>query len=207
VIGFKESGRTTQSDKEWCAPRDSGLAIRREAADGTYTVRFYDIPKIADETTGLGQDCAKAGLVNLDSSYTIAKNKLETFDYKRSGVTFGGLVIPFKFRLGGDKAVSSSSTVAPYVGFTSRYLQFFGVTLNPVIAGGVGFVPVVNPATGLAENKSAFSFGVGFVMKSSKNDQFSAGLILGRDVLSKSDRALDPNVNKPWVSFYLGVAM
>ncbi|MDH4259005.1 MAG: hypothetical protein OEW16_01755 [Gammaproteobacteria bacterium] len=209
VIGFKESGRTSLSEKEWCAPRDSGVAIRHEA-DGIYTVRFYDIPNIAEaelKKTGLGQDCLAAGLVNLDSSYTISKNKLATFDYKRSGVTFGGLVIPFKFRLGGDKALSSSSTIAPYVGFSSRYLQFFGVSLNPVITGGVGFVPVFNPASGTAETRSAMSFGVGFVMTSSKNDQFSAGLILGRDVLSKSDRALDPNVNKPWLSFYLGVAM
>lgn len=122
-------------------------------------------------------------------------------------VTFGGLVVPFKFRLGGDNAITSSSTVAPYVGFTSRHLQFFGVSLNPVITGGVGFVPIVNPATGQSETKSAFSFGAGFVMTSSKNEQFSAGLLFGRDVLSKSDRALDPNADKPWLSFYLGVAM
>jgi len=207
VIGFKESGVAIQTEK--CAPANSGLSIRHDA-NGKLTVRFYDIPQIEKneiEKTELGKECWTKGLVSKDSSYTIEKNKMMEFDFKRSGVTFGGLVIPFKFRLGGDKAVTSSSTVAPYLGFTSRYLQFFGVSLNPVVTAGVGFVPVVNPATGTAETKSSFSFGGGFVMTSSKNEQFSAGLIIGRDVLSSSDRALDPNVDKPWLSFYLGVAM
>ena len=207
VIGFKESRPGAQPDR--CAPRDSGLAIRHEA-EGVLTVRFYDIPKVTEEElkkTKLGEACLAAGLVSVDSSYTIAKKDLLAHDFKRSGFTFGGLVVPFKFRLGGDNAVTSSSTVAPYVGLTSRHLQFFGVSLNPVVTAGVGFVPIVNPATGASETKSAFSFGAGFVMTSSKNEQFSAGLLFGRDVLSKSDRALDPNADKPWLSFYLGVAM
>lgn len=208
VIGFKESIEGT-SAKERCAPAQSGLSIRHETTD-SYTVRFYDVPKLEKEEkdkTALDKACLSAGLVSKDASYTIKKEDLMKFDLKRSGVTFGGLVIPFKFRLGGDKGVTSSSTVAPYLGFTSRYLQFFGLSLDPVITAGLALVPVNNPATGTPESKSAFSFGGGFVLTSSKNDQFHAGLIFGKDVLSSSDRAKDPNVDKPWVSFYLGVAM
>lgn len=207
VIGFKESGITDAQDR--CAPSGSGVSIRREVK-GSFTVRFYDVPKVKQdelEQTDLGKACWKAGLVSVDSSYTIGVEKLMEYDFKRSGVTFGALVIPFKFRLGGDKAITSSSTIAPYLGFTSRYLQFFGLTLNPVATAGVAFVPVANPATGTTETRSAFSLGGGLVLRSSKNDQFSAGLIIGKDVLSKSDRALDPNVSKAWLSFYLGVAM
>jgi hypothetical protein len=207
VIGFKESGVANPQPR--CAPSGSGVSIRRDVK-GTFTVRFYDVPNVKQqdlEGTDLGKACRNAGLVSKDSSYTIPAEELMTYDFKRSGVTFGALVIPFKFRLGGDRAVTASSTVAPYLGFTSRYLQFFGLTLNPVATAGVAFVPVTNPATGKAETRPGFSLGGGLVLKSSKNDQFSAGLIVGRDVLSKSDRDLDPNVSKAWLSFYLGVAM
>lgn len=208
VFGFIESSDKANPPPR-CAPAQSGFSIRQTVSD-TYTVRFYYVPKIEKpekEQSDLDKSCLSAGLVSKDTSYTIKKDQLMKYDFKRSGVTFGGLVIPFKFRLGGDKGVTSSSTVAPYLGFTSRYLQFFGLSLDPVITAGLALVPVNNPATGTPESKSAFSFGGGFVLTSSKNEQFHAGLIFGKDVLSSSDRAKDPNVDKPWVSFYLGVAM
>ena len=192
-----------------CAPAQSGFSIRR-ATTTTYTVRFYDVGEIEKDVSkqsDLDKSCLSKRLVSKDTSYTIAKEELNKYDFKRSGVTFGGLVIPFKFRLGGDKAVTSSSTIAPYLGFTSRYLQFFGLSLDPVITAGVAMVPVANPATGTPESKSAFSYGAGFVLTSSKNEQFHAGLIIGKDVLSTSDRAKDPNVNKAWISFYVGASM
>ena len=209
VYGFTESGSTEASRTNKCAPVGTGLAVREELADGLLVVRFYDIPgKPDDETTQEAlAACPEASRVNAYTAYTIQKSKLATFDFKRSGVAFGGLVVPFKFRLGGDNGVVSSSTVAPYLGFKTRYLQGFGLSFNPVISAGLGLVPVFNPAENRTETKSALSFAVGLVMTSSKNEQFSAGILIGRDVLSKSDRALDPNVNKAWLSFYVGVAM
>ena len=208
LIGFVES-TSPASDKKRCAPAGSGLRVVHDVS-GVLTVRFYDVEKIAGadaDLTDTAKQCKAAGLVSEDASYTIGKTELQKYDYKRSGVTFGGLVVPFKFRLGGDKAVTSSSTVAPYLGFTTRYLQGFGLSLNPVIMAGVGMVPVANPDTRTAETKTAFSFGAGFVLTSSKNNEFNAGLIIGRDILSSADRARDPNVDKPWLSFYLGVSM
>lgn len=209
VSGFKDSGSTETTPKLFCAPVGTGMAVREELSDGNLVVRFYDIPSepAGEVTKEALAACKPEDRVNLYTSYTILKNKLMTFDFKRSGVAFGGLVIPFKFRLGGDRGVVSSSTVAPYVGIRTRYLQGFGVSFTPVLSAGLGLVPVSNSATNTTETKSALSFAAGFVMTSSKSEQFTAGLVVGRDVLSKSDSALDPNVNKAWLSFYLGVAM
>jgi hypothetical protein len=208
AFNFIESSNRTNPPPK-CAPAHSGFSIRSATAT-TYTVRFYNVAEVEKDEkkqSELDKACLSAGLVSKDTSYTIAKEELNKYDFKRSGVTFGGLVVPFKFRLGGDQAVTSSSTVAPYLGFTSRYLQFFGLSLDPVITAGLAFVPVTNPATGTSESKSAFSYGAGFVLTSSKNEQFHAGLIIGKDVLSSSDRAKDPNVDKAWISFYVGAAM
>jgi len=113
VYGFTESGSTEASRTNKCAPVGTGLAVREELADGLLVVRFYDIPgKPDDETTPEAlAACPEASRVNAYTAYTIQKSKLATFDFKRSGVAFGGLVVPFKFRLGGDNGVVSSSTV------------------------------------------------------------------------------------------------
>jgi hypothetical protein len=177
-------------------------------------VQFYDIPNeprgffgTPEVTKEALEACKPEERVNTHSSYQISRTALEGFGFRRTGVTFGGLVIPFKYRLGGDKGITSSSTVAPYVGFRTRYLQGYGVSFTPILSAGLGLVPVTDPTEGKTETKPAFSMAIGLVMTSSKNDQFNAGLVFGRDLLSKSDRTLDPNVDKPWLSFYLGVAM
>lgn len=212
AYGFKEA-HAEEPRKPYCAPQGSGLTVLQEDRDGKLTVQFYDVP---DKARGILtqqvseaaiEKCPPAQRVNQYTAYQIAKDTLKSFGFRRSGVTFGGLVIPFKFRLGGDRGITSSSTVAPYVGIRSRYLQFFGLSFTPIVSAGLGLVPVSNAAENQTETRPALSLAVGMVMTSSKNDQFNAGLVFGRDVLSRSDRALDPNVDKPWLSFYLGVAM
>jgi hypothetical protein len=215
VFGFMESD--AGKDKK-CAPPGTGLAVSRDQS-GTLIVRFYDIPSLTEvkkdfdvkagdgEFEKLWKRCEDS-LVNNYTSYKIDRDELLTHDFKRSGVTFGGLLIPFKYRLSGDKGFVSSSTVAPYVGFRTRYLQTFGVSFTPILSAGVAFVPVRNPNGGTdPETKNAMSFAAGFVMTTSKDEKFNAGVVIGRDVLSDSDRRLDPNVNKPWLSFYIGFEM
>ena len=145
--------------------------------------------------------------VNLHTTYQINKAELQNFGFKRSGITFGMLIVPFKFRLGGDRAVTPSSSIAPYVGFRTHRAQGFGLTFTPILAAGLGMVPITDPAENKTVPKPALTLATGLVMTSSKNEKFNAGLVFGKDVLSKSDQALDPNVDKWWLSFYVGIAI
>jgi hypothetical protein len=146
--------------------------------------------------------CPEENRVNESTQYSIKKVDLLSHDYFRSGVTFGGLVVPFKFYLGDDKKISPSSTVAPYIGF--RGPAPFGLTFTPIISAGLGLVPVSNPNTDKTETKSAFSTAIGLVLSSSKNQSFNAGLVIGKDFLSSADKALDSTVDNIWFSVYLG---
>jgi len=207
VRGFRESDFDNAPEK--CAPRDSSFKVLHD--DGTtLIVRFIDIaPLKKEDEVGslLAKQCGEDTLVVLGTPYAIRKDRLQKYEFKRSGITFGGLVIPFKVRMGGDNAISASSTVAPYIGFNSRHLQFLGLSLSPIVTAGVAFVPIPNDTGTGTDSKAAFSYGVGLVLKSSKNDQFTAGLVIGQDLVSDADLARDQNARKPWISFYLGVAM
>ncbi|SRR5712692_4399575 len=215
-----------------CAPVDSKLAVVRETDDGGLIVRFYFVPnekdykerqtkwpitqwseslgeplKTTDEMLEALKNCPADKRVNTFTTYTILKTELAQADYRRTGVTFGGLTVPFKYRLGGNRGITSSTTVAPYVGLRTGLGQSYGLSFTPIVSAGLGLVPVTDPSTSKTETKSAFSFATGFIMGSSKNEKFTSGLLFGRDLLSKSDRNLDPDVNKWWLSFFVGAAL
>lgn len=198
VIGFTEAegGATT----EFCAPADSELKITREVGDAL-VLRFTRVGKDAKK------QCGTSKPIETYIAYRITKAKLtQNTDFKRTGVSFGALIVPFKFRTG-DKEIVSSATVAPYLGWRTGWGSSFGVSFTPLFSAGLGLVPVTNPDSGRTETKSAFSISTGIVMGSSKNDAFQAGFLIGRDFLGRTDAALDPGSKKVWLSFYVGYTL
>ena len=208
VRGFSDGSKT-----EKCALKYSKLAVVSEK-DGSVTVVFYELSKRKDIEdakdakvwAAIESYCPEAERVNTATPYSITRAKLEEFGFRRTGVSFGGMVVPFKYRLGGDRKISASSTIAPYVGWRTALLQGYGVSFTPIFSAGLGLVPITDPTTNQTETKTAFSIATGLVMTSSKNQKFNAGLVIGRDYLSNADRERDPNVDKVWLSFYVGLA-
>lgn len=209
VHKFHDVNDNSAPPKDYCAPVATRLDVGSETTDQV-TVRVL---KMLDDTaTGddkIALEACKSGhesLVNTYTSYTLAKTELAENEYTRTGVSFGGLVVPFKYRLGKSKELVSSSAVAPYFGFRTGWGQSLGLTVTPVVAAGLSLVPVTDSTNKTTATKAAYTAAVGFRVTSSKNDTFSAGLLFGRDFLNKADRDTDPTVKKPWASFYLGYA-
>lgn len=174
------------------------------------TVRFHTVVAptskdtcaalAADGTLTTGEIAAKGSL------YTMPNDEYEMLDTKVTGLAFGALVVPFKFRLGGDKKLVSSATIAPFLGARWSGFQTFGFEFMPVVSAGLGLVPVTDPNSKTTETRAAFSTAVGVTLNSKKSADFSAGIVFGKDYLNKADRLTDPSVNKAWVSIWLGVA-
>ena len=159
------------------------------------------------------RDCKTKELISVrsDQQYSIARDDLDRFNFKRKGVVYGGLVVPFKYYLGGDKRISASSTVAPYVGVRGLFHKY-GSHVTPVFSAGLGLVPVNKSTTGddgkvttTTDTKSALSVATGLVFTSEKNKSFTAGVLIGKDFLSTADRLSDPTVDKYWTSLYIGL--
>jgi hypothetical protein len=173
------------TDKAGTAPQEPGMFATEEAA-----------------SLSAISACLSVGMVDDFTAYKVTVAKLKEHPYRRTGVLFGALVVPFKFHLGGENKLTASSTIAPYVGF--RGPAPFGLTFAPVVSAGLGLVPVNNPETDETDTKSAFSVAIGLLLTHSKNDKFNAGILFGKDFLSKSDRAGDDTVDEPWFSIYAG---
>lgn len=185
-----------------CAGKGSKYSV--VATDGNSTlVKFYHIePRMSTDT------CPESALMVAEGSvYKITNTTYLLAQSKTAGIAYGVLAVPFKFRLGSDKKLISSVTIAPYIAGRLTWLQGFGYELMPVWAAGVGLVPVPSADGKSTETKSAFSSAVGFTLSSAKDPKYSAGVLYGRDFVSKSDRGNDSGVSKPWLSLWLGVAL
>ncbi|HEX5354757.1 MAG TPA: hypothetical protein VFW93_00970 [Aquabacterium sp.] len=199
TVHHPDASKAKAAATEFCGPPDSKLSAFKDGGD-KILVRFIEIEPDKNKA------CGDTPPVQLGVQYEIAKSMLATdYDVRRTGATFGALVIPFKFRIGADNPVSSSSTIAPYVGWRTGLLSSYGITLTPYFSAGLGLVPVSDPTTGTTDTRNAFSAATGLVLRSSKSDAFQFGIAFGKDFLDKQSKLQDPSVNKPWISVFIGL--
>lgn len=192
----------------YCAPRNSSLIVT-ERKDNETWVKFHGLgtPGNANEIAAFKLICGShERTVLFDIVYAIPDEQFDAIPLRASGVGYGALVVPFKFRLGKDKKISSSATIAPYIGLRWHRLQRWGVEVMPIATAGLALVPINDPVTNDSSTKAAFSTAVGITLNSTTQKNFSAGILFGKDFLGKKDRMLDPSVNKPWISIWLGTA-
>ncbi|MYM21937.1 hypothetical protein GTP46_04635 [Duganella sp. FT135W] len=202
VYGFVPVTDAADVDKQpRCAGSESSLSITSKTNDFTF-VEFHGVqaPKSTDT-------CGSAKSVQKGTTYKIANSTYNSVAIKATGLSYGALVVPFKFRLGDDKKLVNSATIAPYIGVRWSVLQGFGYELRPVFAAGIALVSVPNEAKTANQNIGAFSASLGFTLSTIKDSKFSAGVLFGKDFVSKDDRKGDPSVVKPWVSLWLGVSI
>jgi hypothetical protein len=172
------------------------------------SLRFQDVPgqPVGAEIPDHLRDCPTDKRVNTHEQYIISRAQLGQYSVRRTGLTFGGLVVPFKVRLGSSREIVSSATVAPYIGWRTSY-EYWGISLTPTVSAGLGLVPIHADGGGSPTTRAAFSTAFGLVLGSDKNQAFHAGLLLGKDFLSRADRQIDPSAKLPWWSFFVGYAL
>ncbi len=119
----------------------------------------------------------------------------------RYGLTYGALVVPFKYHVKGSKEFKGGSTVAPYFGYRSdgNDLGFGAKFIGFLGASTVAVEQEVGGKT-QSQNLAGFSYGLG-VIGQVKSD-FQMGLVIGAERISKSARYADNG--KMWLAVSLG---
>jgi hypothetical protein len=146
---------------------------------------------------------SRDGIVKPGIAYLIPTDIIEGTEVRRSGLSFGGLVVPFKYYLGGDRTIKASTSVAPYIGWRIPFL--FNTTLTPMLASGLAMIPVKDGDG--TNNRNALSVAGGVLLRSPVTSDFSAGIAFGKDFVSKSDRGTDETIDKLWASVFFGYAI
>jgi hypothetical protein len=207
TFAVKVTGYTGTKDaktKIYCIPAKTDLRGMSKL-EGADTLKVL-VP------TGVGpfgnppgvKDCDKATPLPNDELITlsdVSKDNILDYGGSRYGLTYGGLVVPFKYHLDGAKEFATGGTVAPYLGyrFDKNGLAFGVKAVVFLGAAGVSVDQVVDGEK-KTQTLAGLSYGLGLLGTVKGNFQF--GLVLGADRVSKS--ANYAHNGKWWTSLAIG---
>ncbi|MFZ2652265.1 MAG: hypothetical protein WA210_19380 [Burkholderiaceae bacterium] len=133
----------------------------------------------------------------------IAKQTLDSYIPDRFGLTYGALVVPFKYHYSGSKEFKGGSTVGPYLGYRfDRNTIGLGLKFVGFLGGSAIAVDQVVNGTTTTQNLAGFSYGYGFIGQ--VKNEFQLGVVVGKDRVSQSAGYADNG--KSWVAISLGFA-
>ncbi len=213
LFGFAiASSSGTTSSTLYCAPKGSKFQVVYDSntntssapsAGAASTVRFINIPA----TVNNSDTACTSNVVNTYTAYTLPDTTLQSTPVKRSGIVFGGLLVPFKYNLS-SKQLQSSPTTAPFVGFRTGY-EPYGLSFVPVAMLGLAFSTSQNNTANSNGTNTSLSTGIGLRLSSSKNENWHGGIMFGRDFGGGNTTATNPSSTSAysWVSMFLGYSM
>ncbi|MGH8258788.1 MAG: hypothetical protein ACREUG_03760, partial [Steroidobacteraceae bacterium] len=151
-------------------------------------------------------------MAGYDTPYEFSADELSKSEFYRQGLTWGGLVVPYKYYLSARSFKSNASAVA-FLGYEG---WFPGVSLSAVVALGPGIAPSTSssPASsGSGPSSSAstspgsttvvtYTVATGLIGSFGDARNFKVGLLFGRDYEGKD--AQFPYENKTWMALSIG---
>ena len=165
-------------------------------------------PQPAFIVTAVGGDkdrCAGAAPLVAEKDIVIIKQTdIVGTPPDRYGLTYGMLLVPFKYHFTGDKDFTGSTSVGGYLGFRQDKSGLTGLAAQYVVFLGATSVEVAQTVDGqsTSQNLTGVSYGVG-ILGTVKGD-FHMGVVLGADRVNKNAGYKDNG--KAWLAVSLGFA-
>jgi len=133
----------------------------------------------------------------------IDKKDVDRLPADVSGLSYGLLVVPFKYHIKGSKDFKGSGSIGPYAGYKTES-SAWGASVEFVGFGGLSSVPVEDVVDGKSKTTdvSAFSYGAGVIGRI--RDNFQLGVIIGADRVGKNVNY--PDNGKAWIAISVGYA-
>lgn len=148
---------------------------------------------------GAGGCDPKLGALAEGDVVLIDPKVLQQLPPNRFGLSYGTLLVPYKYQIKGDKSLSGGASLGGYLGYREA---FSGYSSRFVVFGGVTKVDVPKTSDGQTqiESVAGLSYGVGWL--GTVKDSFQLGLVIGADRVGKS--AAYVNNGKTWLALSLG---
>jgi len=171
--------------------------------DTDYKVSFTKVSKAEPERSrALSLLAVPAELAMQGELYSITKTTFDDIYYKLvSGLSWGILSLPFKFRLD-DQTLSGGSTLGGFIGYNQRWL--FGIHTILVGAAGVSMIATQDINSKSLDNKTGLTLALGMTMPIEKS--FQAGFFFGADHIGGRSGEEWGHDDKLWISLSIGYA-
>jgi hypothetical protein len=190
-------GKLDRDQSDICIPHGTTLRGMSDLTQQGLKVRLANV-------FGNPIDCTNPSAnktIPAGEQITISEADVKNARPSRYGLTFGGLVVPFKYHLNGDKEFRPGSTVAPYIGYRFDK-NTIGASLKLVgFLGGAG-VSVEQTVDGQSKTQTLAGLSYGLSLIAIVKGDFQIGLVVGADKVSKS--ANYANNGRTWVAVGVG---
>lgn len=170
--------------KKVCIPAGTTLRGLGKTDDGSYVNVRLRKPYISFKDEVSVECDGKAETIPDDVAIRINKSDLHDLVPDRFGLTYGALVVPFKYHFGGSKSFEGNSTVGPFLGYRFDKSGYgFGVKAIAFV-GGAAIRVNRNDENGgdNDETLAGFSYGVGLL--GTVKSEFQLGVVVGQDRVS-----------------------
>jgi len=206
--------RAERTSSDACLPMNARLKVRGKATldsgNGTpQEMLVSTVLSVPEEKSGSSTDagpglpalrCNQSNTVRAGDVVMIAAEDMREIRPHRSGLTYGTLLVPYKYQFRGDRSISGGSTLGGYLGYREaatgldmQFIVFAGASnVSAQLAGSDGKVS--------ERNLAALSYGVGVLGTLKSN--FELGLVLGVDRAGRNSGYA--NHGKPWLALSLG---
>jgi hypothetical protein len=191
--------------KSICLPPRTRLRGMSQLTAAGVLVRLRDEPSAKDPDYWCrGKLIKQADLVAVyPETLIVSKVDVDAVPANISGLSYGVLVVPFKYHIRGSKEFKGSGSVGPYAGYKTEsgnwaasveFVGFLGLT-NVAVERNIDGKPIT-------DNVSGISYGGGMIGRIT--DKFQVGLLLGADRVGKSVNYVDNG--KLWIAVSVGYA-
>jgi hypothetical protein len=131
----------------------------------------------------------------------IDKSQFDIGQPNRYGLTYGGLIVPFKYHLKGSKEFKGGSTIGPFLGYRFDGNDHgFGVKLVGFLGASTISVEQNIDGTAKTQTLAGFSYGLGAI--GTVKGAFQMGVVFGVDRVSRSANYGDNG--KVWMAVAIG---
>ena len=150
------------------------------------------------------QRCLTGSLAKVDDLVVVDQDTISTTHPDRFGLTFGTLMVPYKFHLAGDHNFSGGATLGGYIGFRQEKSGWWGLGLQYIAFVGAAAVEVPQTVDGQTKSLSVNGLSYGIGILGTVKDSFHMGFVVGADRVG-ADAKYARN-GKPWLALSLGYA-
>lgn len=157
---------------------------------------------VTELTEDRGHRCRGKSVVAEGDVVVLAPEELVGTPPDRYGLTYGTLMVPFKYHMRGEKRFSAGASVGGYMGFRQDRSGKTGLATQYIVFLGATSVAVPQTVDGATttQNMAGVSYGIGVL--GTLKDSFQMGLVLGADRVNSSAGYKDNG--KPWLAVSLG---
>jgi hypothetical protein len=159
----------------------------------------FIVTNVTDNVDG----CQTSKLVKVGDIVAVSQVDIDGTPPDRYGLTYGALLVPYKYHVAGSKSFTGNTSVGGYIGWRADRSRM-GLALQTVFFLGAASIPVTQTSNGesTTQNMSGVSYGVGII--GTVKGAFQMGVVIGADRVNKNAGYEDNG--KTWLAVELGYA-